>query len=168
MRHRRHLTLPAVAVVCAAHGSPAGAQPAGVSVGAGIGVDAPTSAASGVGRDRTVVRAVVGVAPRRGPLEWRGAATWRLGNGDTGPVSLVAHGLLPVTAARFGETDALQVMVAAGAGAYGVGSVGHTVGPTVGAGVRFQSARLAASLESERHWATRSYVGVFTVSARRP
>lgn len=161
---RRVLAVSVVGLLAYARTS--GAQHAPVSIGIGVGIDVPTSATI-ADPVVPVTRLAVTVAPGSGRVEWRGTATLRHGAAAVGPLSLGADGALPVTVLRVGRTSTLEALVGAGLGVYGVGGVSHRIGATVGSGLRIQTSRLVFGMETQRHWATRNYVGALSVGVHR-
>ena len=71
-----------------------------------------------------------------------------------GPVSLGASVVLPIGAGR------LRPYALAGAGVYGVGSVGHPIGWSAGGGAEYRRQSATLFLEARRHSQTASAVSI--------
>jgi hypothetical protein len=167
MPHRSVHTLSAALALGALLSARAlGAQRPQLTYGAAVGRVGWDDARPTPRNDTPMLQFSLGVAPPRGPLEFRGEVGWLLGASETGPVSLAGDAVLPVTLVAFRPTLRLQSVLTAGLGVYGVGSVGPRFGVNAGAGVGLQGRRLGVFTDVRRHWATHSYVGALGVTVR--
>jgi hypothetical protein len=127
----------------------------GVALGTavGAGTDRAPLGRSGVVHGRHALL-TLDVEARGVPVRLRGEAMAVALTQAHGPLSLGASLVLPLGAGR------LRPYALAGAGVYGVGSVGHPVGWSAGAGAELRQRGATFFLEARRHSQTASGVSV--------